>query len=60
MRTLGISLTLDSFIVPGISDWVGHKPMMIVVFPTFMGTIPSVTVNPCHVARRAALARSSA
>ena len=84
MGTLGISSTLGSFIVPGISDWVGRKPVMIVVpllglilplgaiyytgsawvlaaifffgwalngvFPMFMGTIPSETVNPRHVA----------
>jgi len=60
MRTLGISLTLGSFIVPSISDWVRHKPVMIIVFPMYMGTIPSETVNPRHVVRRAALARSAA
>jgi MFS family permease len=84
MGTLGISSTLGSFIVPGISDRVGRKPVMIAVpllglilplgamfytgsgwglavifffgwalngvFPMFMGTIPSETVNPRHVA----------
>jgi MFS family permease len=84
MGTLGISSTLGSFIVPGISDWVGRKPVMILVpllglilplgalyytgsawvlaaifffgwalngvFPMFMGTIPSETVSPRHVA----------
>jgi ACS family hexuronate transporter-like MFS transporter len=84
MGTLGISSTLGSFVVPGISDRVGRKPVMIAVpllglilplgaiyytgsawglagiffigwalngvFPMFMGTIPSETVNPRHVA----------
>jgi MFS family permease len=84
MGTLGISSTLGSFVVPGLSDWVGRKPVMIVVpllglilplgalyytgsawglagifffgwalngvFPMFMGTIPSETVSPRHVA----------
>jgi predicted MFS family arabinose efflux permease len=31
MGTLGISSTLGSFLVPGISDWVGRRPVMIVV-----------------------------
>jgi MFS family permease len=84
MGTLGISSTLGSFVAPGLSDWVGRKPVMIVVpllglilplgalyytgsawglagifffgwalngvFPMFMGTIPSETVSPRHVA----------
>jgi MFS family permease len=84
MGTLGISSTIGSFVVPGISDRIGRKPVMIAVpllgvilplgaiyytgsawglagiffvgwalngvFPMFMGTIPSETVNPRHVA----------
>jgi MFS transporter, ACS family, hexuronate transporter len=84
MGTLGISSTIGSFVVPGISDRVGRKPVMIIVplmglilplgaiyytgsawglaciffvgwalngvFPMFMGTIPSETVDPRHVA----------
>jgi predicted MFS family arabinose efflux permease len=84
MGTLGISSALGSFVVPGLSDWVGRKPVMVLVpllgailplgalyysgsawvlaaifffgwalngvFPLFMGTIPSETVNPRHVA----------
>lgn len=84
MGTLGISATLGSFLVPGISDIVGRKPVMILtpllglilplgamffggspfilagifffgwalngVFPLFMATIPSETVDPRHTA----------
>jgi MFS family permease len=31
MGTLGISATVTSFVVPGISDYVGRKPVLIVV-----------------------------
>jgi predicted MFS family arabinose efflux permease len=84
MGTLGISATVTSFIVPGLSDRFGRKPIMIVVpliavilplgamyyegpalvlalifflgwavngvFPMFMATIPSESVNPRTVA----------
>lgn len=93
MGTLGISSTLGSFVVPGISDWVGRKPVMILVpllglilplgaiyymgsawvlaaifffgwalngvFPMFMGTIPSETVSPRHVATALGLVMGS-
>lgn len=81
---LGISATITSFIVPGISDAIGRKPVMVFVpligvilplaaiffegsawalaamfffswslvglFPMFMGTIPSESVNMRSVA----------
>lgn len=84
MATLGISAAIGSFVVPGISDFVGRKPVMIIVpligvilplgalwfegsvwalaaiffigwalngvFPMFMATIPSETVDPRHTA----------
>lgn len=84
MATLGISAALGSFVIPGISDIVGRKPVMVVVpligvilplgamfvpgspwllaaifffgwglnsvFPMFMATIPSETVDPRHAA----------
>lgn len=84
MATLGISAGIGSFVVPGISDLVGRKPVMVVVpligvilplgamfmsgsawalavifffgwalngvFPMFMATIPSETVDPRHTA----------
>jgi predicted MFS family arabinose efflux permease len=84
MATLGISAGIGSFVVPGISDLVGRKPVMIIVpligvivplgamfmsgspwllavifffgwalngvFPMFMATIPSETVDPRHTA----------
>jgi ACS family hexuronate transporter-like MFS transporter len=31
MGTLGISSALGSFVVPGLSDWIGRKPIMIAV-----------------------------
>lgn len=31
MGTLGISSALGSFVVPGLSDWTGRKPIMIAV-----------------------------
>lgn len=80
MGTLGISATVGSFVVSGISDRIGRKPVMICIsylgvilplgamffggstwalasifffgwaltglFPLFMGTIPSETVDP--------------
>jgi len=82
MATLGLSAGVGSFVVPGISDIVGRKPVMVVVpligvilplgamfvsgstwllaaifflgwalngvFPMFMATIPSETVDPRH------------
>lgn len=84
MATLGISAGIGSFVVPAISDYVGRKPVMIIVpligvilplsamffdgstwvlaaifffgwalngvFPMFMATIPSETVDPKHTA----------
>jgi ACS family hexuronate transporter-like MFS transporter len=84
MATLGISAGIGSFVVPGISDLVGRKPVMVLVpligvilplgamfmsgsawvlavvfffgwalngvFPMFMATIPSETVDPRHTA----------
>lgn len=84
MATLGISAGIGSFVVPGISDIIGRKPVMVVVpligvilplgamfmsgspwllapiffvgwalngvFPMFMATIPSETVDPRHTA----------
>lgn len=84
MATLGLSATLGSFVVPGISDRVGRRPVMVLipllgailplgaffwdgsiwilaaifflgwalngVFPLFMATIPSETVDPRHTA----------
>jgi MFS transporter, ACS family, hexuronate transporter len=93
MGTLGISSTLGSFIVPGLSDVIGRKPVMVIipligvilplgalyfsgsiwvmvaifffgwalngVFPLFMGTIPSETVSPRHVATALGLVMGS-
>lgn len=84
MGALGLSATVGSFVVPGISDRIGRKPVMVVVplmgvilplgalyfngsafalaaiffvgwalngvFPLFMATIPSETVDPRHTA----------
>jgi len=84
MGALGISATVGSFLVPGLSDRIGRKPVMIVtpligvimplgamyfdgsawtmaalffvgwlpcsVFPMFMATVPSESVNPRNVA----------
>lgn len=84
MATLGISAGIGSFVVPGISDFVGRKPVMVIVpligvilplgalyfhgslwllavifffgwalngvFPMFMATIPSETVDPRYTA----------
>jgi MFS transporter, ACS family, hexuronate transporter len=84
MATLGISAGVGSFVVPAISDYIGRKPVMILVpligvilplaamffqgstwmlavifffgwalngvFPMFMATIPSETVDPKHTA----------
>jgi len=89
MATLGFSAAISSFVVPGISDYVGRKPVMIVVpligvilplgvlfyggspwvlavifffgwalngvFPMFMATIPSETVEAHHIATAAGL-----
>ena len=82
MGTLGISATIGSFVVSGLSDRIGRRPLMIVmpligvilplgamyysgsawvlaaffffgwglngVFPLFMATIPSESVDPQH------------
>jgi len=84
MATLGISAGVGSILVPGLSDRIGRKPVMIAipligvilplgalyfggstwllaaiffvgwmlngVFPLFMATIPSETVDPRHTA----------
>ena len=84
MGTLGISATIGSFVVSGISDWIGRRPVMIImpfigvilplgamyfdgsvwvlaaiffigwgvngIFPLFMATVPSESVDPLHIA----------
>lgn len=84
MGTLGISATVGSFVISGISDYVGRKPVMIImpfigvilplgamyfdgpiwimyviffvgwglngIFPLFMATVPSESVDPLHIA----------
>jgi len=84
MGALGISATVNSFIVPAISDRVGRRPVMVItplfgvllplaamqfngsswmlaammfvgwlpctIFPMFMATVPSESVNPRSVA----------
>ncbi len=84
MGTLGISAAVGSFVVSGLSDRIGRKPIMIVmpflgiilplgalfftgsvwmlalifffgwglngIFPLFMATIPSESVDPRHTA----------
>jgi predicted MFS family arabinose efflux permease len=84
MGTLGISATIGSFLVSGISDYTGRKPVMILmpfigvilplgamfyegsvwimafiffigwglngIFPLFMATVPSESVDPLHTA----------
>jgi predicted MFS family arabinose efflux permease len=89
MGTLGISATLGSFIVPGVSDYIGRKPVMVVtsfmgvilplgaifsggsawilaaifflgwsltsIFPLFMGTVPSETIDLRHMTTAMAL-----
>lgn len=89
MGALGISAAVTSFLVPGISDRIGRKPVMVGVplvsvilplsaiyfegshwalaaiffvgwsvnglFPMFMATIPSESVNPRYIATVAGL-----
>ena len=84
MGTLGISATIGSFAVSGLSDRIGRRPVMIAmpfigvilplgamyftgsvwtlaaiffvgwglvgIFPLFMATVPSESVDPLHVA----------
>lgn len=84
MGTLGISATVGSILISGISDYVGRKPVMIImpligvilplgamyfhgpiwimyviffvgwglngIFPLFMATVPSESVDPLHIA----------
>ena len=84
MGTLGISATIGSFLISGISDYSGRKPVMILmpligvilplgamyyegsvwimaliffvgwglngIFPLFMATVPSESVDPMHTA----------
>ena len=84
MATLGISATIGSFAVSGLSDRIGRRPVMIAtpfiglilplgalyftgsvwllallffvgwslvgIFPLFMATVPSESVDPRHVA----------
>jgi predicted MFS family arabinose efflux permease len=93
MGTLGLSATIGSFVVSGISDWIGRKPVMIVIsylgvilplgamyyggspwilallfffgwaltglFPLFMGTIPSETVDVRHMTTAMSLVMGS-
>jgi predicted MFS family arabinose efflux permease len=89
MATLGISAALGSFVVSGISDRIGRKPVFIVtsfmgvilplgamyftgsvwllacifffgwaltgIFPLFMGTVPSESVDARHITTAMAL-----
>lgn len=89
MAALGISATAGSFIVPGISDYIGRKPVMCFtsflgvilplgaiyyggpawvlagifffgwaltgIFPLFMGTVPSETIDLHHMTTAMAL-----
>ena len=89
MGTLGISATAGSLIVPGISDHIGRKPVMVItsflgvilplgalyfggsvwvlaaifffgwalvgIFPLFMGTVPSETIDLRHMTTAMAL-----
>jgi len=84
MGTLGISATIRSFVISGLSDRIGRRPVMIAmpfiglilplgaiyfegslwglagiffigwglngIFPLFMATVPSESVDPHHVA----------
>jgi fucose permease len=84
MSVLGISATLGAFVISALSDWLGRRPLLIVmpliaiilplgalyydgsawglaaiffvgwgvngVFPLFMGTVPSESVSPKHLA----------
>ncbi|MBC7985538.1 MAG: MFS transporter [Sphingomonadaceae bacterium] len=84
MATLGISAGIGAFVVPGISDLIGRRPVMIAapllgvilplgalyfdgsawvlaaifffgwaltgIFPLFMATVPSETVDARHIA----------
>ena len=84
MGTLGISATVGSFVISGLSDYIGRKPVMIImpfigvilplgamyfhghiwimyviffvgwglngIFPLFMATVPSESVDPLHTA----------
>ena len=84
MGTLGISATVGSFLVSGLSDRIGRRPLMIAmpligvilplgamyfdgsvwllaaiffvgwglngIFPLFMATVPSESVDPRHIA----------
>jgi ACS family hexuronate transporter-like MFS transporter len=84
MGTLGISATVGSFLISGLSDYVGRRPLMIImpligvilplgamyfdgpiwvmyaiffvgwglngIFPLFMATVPSESVDPLHTA----------
>ena len=93
MGTLGISATVGSFVVSGISDRIGRKSVMVFtsflgvilplgalyyggsvwvlaaifffgwaltgIFPLFMGTVPSETVSPGHMATAIALVMGS-
>jgi ACS family hexuronate transporter-like MFS transporter len=84
MGTLGISATIGAFLISGLSDFVGRRPLMISmpllgvilpisamffdgsawalaamffvgwgvcsIFPLFMATVPSESVDPAHLA----------
>ncbi|MEI9989405.1 MAG: MFS transporter [Rhizomicrobium sp.] len=92
MAILGVSATIGSFAVSGISDRIGRKPVMIIasfmgvilplgalffdgpvwilaalfavgwvltgLFPLFMGTVPSESVGPHHMATAIAMVMS--
>ena len=93
MGTLGISATIGSFVVSGISDRIGRRPVMIAmpflalllpfsvlyyggspailaaiffvgwgvvgIFPLFMATVPSESVDPRYTATALGLAMGS-
>ncbi|MBV9882293.1 MAG: MFS transporter, partial [Sphingomonadaceae bacterium] len=93
MGTLGISATIGSFAVSGLSDRIGRRPVMIAtpfiglilplgalwftgsawllgaifflgwslvgIFPLFMATVPSESVDPRHVATALGLCMGS-
>jgi predicted MFS family arabinose efflux permease len=93
MGTLGISATIGSFAVSGLSDYVGRRPVMIAmpfigvilplgamyfdgsiwllaaifffgwglngIFPLFMATVPSESVDPRYVATAMGLSMGS-
>ncbi|MCW2337964.1 putative MFS family arabinose efflux permease [Sphingobium sp. B2D3A] len=94
IATLGISATIGSFAISGLSDWIGRRPVMIAmpllgiilplgalywsgsiwglvpifffgwglngIFPLFMATVPSESVDPRQAATALGLTMGSA